>query len=200
MARKRKPRKPKHSTRPDAAALSAHDIKFCQYYAEHGNRSGTAAYKQAGYPNSTSSDSAVGRAAWFLVRKHKIRLYIREIRQQAADAASVTTDLLAQGFKRVGFADRRGVFGPDGRMLPPAQWPDELGSIIAGIEVEDIDGVDPNTGEKVVVGRRWKVKFERSMEARKVLAQWKGMIGADATLKDFTELVKTVRGIDPDKV
>jgi hypothetical protein len=38
------------------------------------------------------------------------------------------------------------------------------------------------------------------MEARKVLAEWRGMIGGEATIQDFTVLVKTIRGIDPDKV
>lgn len=193
-----KPKKLTHSTTPDVDELSINDIRFCQHYAEHGNA--TEAYKKAGYSNSNASESAVGKAAWVLVRKRKIREYIRELRRQAADAASVTVNLLAQGFKRVGFADRRGVFGPDGCMLPPEFWPDELGSIIAGIEVEDLEEWDDEKKEKVKIGRKWKVRFERSMEARKILAQWRGMIGEDATIKDLTEFVKTVRNVDPEKV
>jgi len=191
-------RKLNHSTTPDVDSLSINDIRFCQHYAERDNA--TEAYKLAGYRNSTASESAVGKAAWVLVRKRKIRDYVRQLREQACDAASVTVNLLAQGFKRVGFADRRGVFGPDGCMLPPEFWPEELGSILAGMEVEDLEEWDDEQKCKVKIGRKWKVKFERSMEARKILAQWRGMIGTDATVKDLEQLVKTIRGVEPEKV
>lgn len=193
-----KRRKSKHSTRPDVDSLSINDIRFCQHYAEHGNAFG--AYKQAGYRNSDSNDVAVRRAAIDKLTKPHIRQYIRELREQACDAASVTVNLLAQGFKRVGFADRRGIFGPDGSMLPPEFWPEELGSIVAGIEVEDLEEWDDELKKKVKIGRKWKVRFERSMEARKILAQWRGMIGADSNVQDLTELVKVIKGVDEAKM
>lgn len=158
--------------------LSVQDIRFCQHIV--GGMSQLDAFRKAGYKNSNSSDNAVSKAASKLVRKGKIRRYLRQIKEQAADAAGISVDMLAQGFRRVAFADRRGIFGEDGSMLPPEFWPPELGSIIAGIEVEDLEEWDEAQKCKVKIGRKWKVRFERSMEARKVLAQWKGMIGADA--------------------
>lgn len=157
--------------------LSVADIRFCQHLAN--GKTQLEAYRQAEYRNSKSNDNAVSKAASILVRKGKIRRYLRQLKEQAADAAGVTVDMLAQGFRRVGFADRRGIFGPDGSMLPPEFWPEELGSIIAGIEVEDLEEWDEVQKCRVKIGRKWKVRFERSMEARKILAQWRGMIGQD---------------------
>lgn len=164
-----KKRKLKHSTRPDLDALSAADIRFCQHYAEHGNA--TEAYKQAGYFNSGKPDYVVGKAAWVLVRKSKIREHIRELREQAADVAGITVGLVAQGFKRAGFADRTKVFDSKGHMLHPRLWPEELRAIIVGFEP-----VLPKSQHGQVT---WKVKFESGTEAKKVLATWKGMIGND---------------------
>jgi len=179
--------------------LTVQDIRFCHHFAEHGNA--VEAYKKANYHNSNAAYHTVGKAASLLVKKGKIRRYLRQIKEQAADSAGITVDLLAQGFRRVAFADRRGIFGADGSMLPPEFWPPELGSIIAGIEVEDLEEWDDVQKCKVKIGRKWKVRFERSMEARKVLAQWKGMIGADAD-KPGGEDKKLVIGgdADPDKL
>jgi len=187
-----------HSTRPDVETLSFNDIRFCQHYAAHGNAA--EAYRQADYRNSKSSDGAVRHAAHDKLTKANIRRYIRLLRQQAADAARVTVDELAVGFTQVAYADRTGVFNPDGTMKPPGEWPAELRSIIAGVEAEDIEEWDDDRKCKVTVGRRWKVKFERSMEARKVLAQWRGMIGSDKSAKVIAETLKVLAGVDEGKV
>lgn len=163
-------RKLKHSTRPDLDKLSAQDIRFAQHYADSDNA--TEAYKQAGYFNSGGPDYLVGKAAWVLVRKSKIRQYIRDLRQQAADVAEITVALLAQGFKRTAFADRTAIFDSKGNIRHPHQWPAELKSIIVGIEV-----IPP---KKAGGKPRYKVRFETGTRAKEILAGWKGMIGMDA--------------------
>ena len=162
-------RRPKHSTRPDLDKLSVQDIRFAQYYAEKGNA--TEAYRQARYHNSTSSESAVGYAAWKKLKNPKIREYIREIRQQAADVAEITVALIAQGFKRAAFADRTQIFDAKGNIRHPHQWPPELRAIIVGIEV-----IPGKPGQKP----KYKVKFETGTRAKEILAQWKGMIGGES--------------------
>lgn len=183
-------RKPKHSTRPDLDKLSVQDIRFCQHFAENNNA--TEAYKQAGYHNSTSSDSAVGHAAWDKLRKAKIRQYVRDLRQQAADVAEITVALLAQGFKRSAFADRTQIFDSKGGIRPPSQWPAELRSIIVGVEV-----IPGRKGQKP----RYKVKFETGTRAKEILAQWKGMIGSDAVKGgEVPNPLVVGGGADPDEL
>ncbi len=190
MASKKRAAKRKlvHSTRPDLDALSVQDVRFCQFYAESGNASD--AYRKAGYANSGSSDSAVGHAAWDKLRKAKIRDYVRELRQQSADVAGITVGRLARSLGRQAFSDRTAIYDKTGRVKSPTNWPDELRAIIAGFEVkeetETTFSVDANgdTVKVETVTVTYKVKFERSTEAKKLLAQWLGMVGSEVTLKD----------------
>ena len=185
-------RKLKHSTRSLQGELSLNDERFCQHFAEHGNA--TEAYRKAGYHNSTGKDEVVRSAARYNLTKSHIAVRIRIIRQQALDAAQVTTERIAQSFSRQAFADRTAIFNADGSMKHPHQWPAELKAIVAGIEV-----IPP----KRAGGRpRYKVRFESGTEAKKVLAQWRGMIGADADTGGDVSNPLVVGGgeADPDKL
>ncbi len=182
-------RKLNHSTRPDLDQLSAQDIRFCQHYAETGNA--TEAYKQAKYHNSKGPDSAVWFASSTKLRNPKIRLYIRYLRQQAADVAEVTVSSLAVGFAAMAYTPRTAIFDDAGKMKPFGEWPLVLQQIVTGF--------DPVTDENGNVS--YKVKFERGMEARKILAQWRGMIGADAEKPNAGDKKLVVGGeADPDKL
>ena len=146
------------------------DERFSQHFAEHANA--TAAYRQAGYHNSIGTDDVVRSAARYNLTKSHIAARIREIRKQALDAAQITPARIAQSFSQQAFADRTAIFNADGSMKHPREWPVELRAIIAGIEV-----IPPKRpGGKP----RYKVRFESGTEAKKVLASWRGMIGADA--------------------
>lgn len=180
-------RKTTHSTRPDADALSVSDVRFCQHYARHGNAA--EAYRQAGYRNSDSTPAAVWHAAHDTLRKAKVRTYVRQLRQEACDAAQITVDRLAGRLAAAAFADRTAVFAADGSVRPPHEWPAELRAIVAGVEAVPTDA-----------GVRYKVRFERSTDALRVLAQWRGMIGADAAVKDLADSLKVLSGVDESKM
>jgi hypothetical protein len=69
---------------------------------------------------------------------------------------------LARGFRRVLEADITGILGPDGEVLPPAQWPRELRLCVMRIEVEELTEMQPDPGnprrkKKVAIGTKWKV-------------------------------------------
>jgi phage terminase small subunit len=167
MAAKKRKWKSSRSTRPFQGELSLADERFCQHFAEHGNA--TAAYRQSGYHNSAGADDAVRQAARYNLTKAHIALRIREVRRQALDALQVTPARIASSFAHQAFADRTAIFNADGTMKHPRQWPAELRAIVAGVEL-----IPP----KRAGGRpRYKVRFESSTEAKKVLAQWRGMIG-----------------------
>lgn len=181
MAADKAPRKLKHKTiRPD---LSLPEIRFCKIYVDNkGN--GIQAWRDADFPGPPpASENATSKRVWLLLRKPQIGEYIRELRNDACEAATITVESLAKSFKEQAHADRTLIFDEQGRMTNPRTWPKELRSIIAGIEVDNIEEWVTVDGERVkqVVGQNWKVKFERSTEAKKILAQWKGMIGNDKT-------------------
>lgn len=182
-------RKLKHSTRPDLDALSVQDIRFCQHYAEHGNAS--EAYRNAKYHNSKAADVTVWKAASDKLRNLQVRQYIRYIRQQAADVADITVAALAVGFAAVAHTPRTAIYDEQGEMKPFHEWPLVLQQIVTGF-----DPVTDDTGKV-----RYKVKFERGMEARKVLATWRGMIGADAEKPGDGDKKLVIGGdADPDKL
>jgi phage terminase small subunit len=167
----------RHRTAPPP--LTAREIRFCQLWVESGNA--LRAYIGAGFPHKNAQ--VAGELSYRLLKKVEIRQYIRRLQAEAADAAGVTAERIAQGLARSAFADRTRVFGPDGEVLPPGEWPEEVRAIIAGVEVEELSEWqdDPDTGKrrKVAVGQKWKVRFERSTEAKKILAQWRRMVGDD---------------------
>jgi hypothetical protein len=164
--------------------LSARDVRFCRLYAERGTRHGYGCYLEAGFPERatrTATSSAMSR----LLRRPEVRATIRDLRAAAADAARVTVEELARGFRRAERADVTRLFGPDGEMLPPARWPEDVRLCVTRFEVEDLfetadDPDQPGRKKRVATGRRWKVWFENKTECRKVLAAWLRMTGGDA--------------------
>lgn len=176
----------KHSTRTVSVLdeLTVPDIKFCQHYVEHGNA--VEAYRHAGFPKSGSSYQSVGTLAHRLSKSVKIRRYLRHLKAQAADVAKMTAAAVIQSIGWQAFTDRRGVIGQDGEMLPPHLWPAELGAIIAGLDVEELEEWDEDKKCKVKVGNKWKVRFERSGEAKRLLAEWLGLVKNKSDEKDDT--------------
>lgn len=193
--------RPTHKTR--GPELSAREITFCQLVVS--GKSQYEAYTQAGFPprpNRQATDAAASR----LVRKRQIREYIRDLQDAASAAARVTVEDLARGFRAAERADVTGILGPDGEVLPPSQWPEDVRRAITRVEVEELtelqpDPDNPKRKRKVAVGTRWKVWLENKTECRKVLAQWRRMIGADAAVESQASAGPVILGgVDPDKL
>lgn len=168
-----------------APPLSLRQIRFCQLYADTGNA--TRSYIDAGFPHANENVAHSGAVR--LLRKDTIRRYIRQIQTDAAEAVGVTVEYLARGFKRAADVDPTRLMGPDGEMLPPSEWPEDVRQCITRFEVEELservpDPDRPGKKKKVAVGTRWKVWLENKTECRKVLAQWKRMLAPDKGPKD----------------
>lgn len=169
------PSRRRHKT--DPPPLSAREIRFCQLWVETGNA--TRSYIDAGLPHS--SEHVARTMAFRKLRNVDIRTYIRELQKKAADSAQVTADELAHGFRRAELADVRKLVGPDGNMVPLQDLPDEIALAIQGIEVESVfewEGRGEDR-QRVEVGKKYKIKLENKTEARKILAQWLGMLKLD---------------------
>jgi phage terminase small subunit len=171
MAARKRARR--HKTTPP---LTARQIRFCQLYVERGNA--TQAYLDAGFPHSRRTATEL---ACRLSRSVEIRAYIRDLQHAAADATRATVEELARRFWRAATADVTVIFGREGEVMHPSRWPKEFVSAVTSIEVDERFETRTVKGKrtKVRVGTRWKVKVENKTEARKVLAQWREMIGQD---------------------
>lgn len=182
-------RRPNH--RP-GDGLSAQEVKFCELFAR-GSESSTQAYIDAGFPCKQLPTGEPDREntrqrAWDLFRKPDIGRQIRKFRRRAAAAVEVNTDMVAESLKHEAFTPRRSIFDPKtGRVLPPSKWPPEMDHFIAGFDVKETTKLARDKNGKVKLDRRnrperetvveYKIRFNVSTEAKRLLAQWLGMIG-----------------------
>lgn len=160
-----------HVVKP-APPLTAQQIRFCQLWVEHGKA--VRAYRDAGF--EAADDEVAKKGARRLLNRPEVQAYVNELQQVAADAARVTIELVAQSLFRDGWADRRKLFGPDGEVLPPHEWPDDVAATVSSVEVLERTEWQPEPGtktrKKVATGLRWRVKTTDPLSARKVLARW----------------------------
>ncbi|MBY0459178.1 MAG: terminase small subunit, partial [Gemmataceae bacterium] len=170
--------------KPRRPELTLRELRFAEHYVEHGSAS--EAYRSAGFPPVTAASARV--LGWRLLRKEAVREIIRQMRQEALDAARVSVQRIVQATARIAFADRADLFDDRGRLLPPKDWPADIRGAVEVVESEDlfepVERVDPESGKvvkrKELVGYTRKVRTGKRIEALKLLAQWKQMIGPDA--------------------
>lgn len=75
--------------------------------------------------------------------------------------------------RAIAFADIRGLFDAQGRVLPPDQWPMDLGRMVAGLDVAEM--FDTEDGQKQLVGLLKKVKLSDRLKALELLGKYNGM-------------------------
>lgn len=160
------PRKP---APPRLPVLTVREVRFCRSLAEHGIAS--RAYQEAGYECDDKSEAAIRKAASRLHARPDLKALIAQMVGEAADAERVTVSRIAQGAAREAFAPRSRLFAADGTVLPPGQWPEELDALVTGVKVRTRtkDGVTTVEHE---------VRFAAPTAARRLLAEWRGMVGA----------------------
>lgn len=166
MSAGKKKRRVKHKT--FGPPLSARDIRFCQKIVCD-DTSVYEAYLAAGFPPKPNRN-ATDVAAFRLVRNRKIRDYIRELQDYAAEAAKVTIEELAADWRAIKNADMTQLVGKNGEYLHPHKWPKKLAKTIESIEL----------GEVGIIRKRMivkKVKLTSKAAAIAKLAEWKKMIG-----------------------
>jgi phage terminase small subunit len=163
---------------PRRPALSVRQVKFAEAYALTNNA--TEAFVTAGFTANSRGTAQVG--GWRLLRNRAIADLIRSIREEAVAAARVSVDRIAAAMANIAFSDRRDLFDAQtGRLLPPHQWPPDIASAVESIELEDGVPVEVKTG--------------RRMDALKVLAQWKRMIGRDSEVETMDRELQRLRAL-----
>lgn len=167
------PKRRTHKT--DAPPLSARDVRFCQLWVETGNA--TRSYIDAGYPHA--NENSAGVLAFKLLRKVKIREYVRELQRYASEAAKVTVEELAAVMAGIVRADRRKLYDAKGRILLPHEWPDDVAATVEQVESEELFEPIPGAkGKKRLKGYTRKVKTASRVAAAAKLMEWKKMLGS----------------------
>ena len=89
----------------------------------------------------------------------------------------ITRQMVASSLGRDAFADRTRIFDEDGDVLPPSEWPDDVKGTLLSYEAKTT--TDRVTGD---ITRHVKVRFVSAVEAKRILAEFIGMIGPKAAL------------------
>jgi hypothetical protein len=184
-------------------SLTLAEIQFCHaWFAGESAGNATRSYERAGFPPAASPD-ALRVAASELLSKPHISAYLAKLAEDACEAEMVTSCGIVRGFKRGAEADIADIVGPDGFVLPLAEWPDSVRLAVCRFECEELfeNRPDPVGGDKkvnVLVGHKWKVWLENKTECRKTLAVIKRMIGSDVETPQQAHQPLVVKGADPD--
>jgi phage terminase small subunit len=95
----------------------------------------TAAAKLAGY--SVKSARRIGTR---LSTKAHIQFAIRERQAVRSEQSDVDAVKVIREMARIGFADIRKLFRPDGSLKPAGEWDDDTAASVAGIDVVEMAG------------------------------------------------------------
>ena len=185
---------PKTRTKRQRPELTLREIKFAEQFVECGDAS--AAYRIAGYAERPAESTWV--LACRVLRKPAMQKLIYTLREEAVDAARVSVNRLAQGLARIAFSNRADLFDEHGCLLPANQWPADVAATVEGVESEELFEVISQRGEpkrKARRGHNRKVKTARRVEAMKVLATWKKMIGRDSELEKMAAELADLRAL-----
>jgi phage terminase small subunit len=181
--------------------LNKREVRFCQLYAEYENAG--RAYRESGL-SEMCSEGSIYEMASQLLKKVEIQSFISELRNQASDAAKVSIERIAQGLARIAFANRADLFDAHGNLKPPKDWPEDVAATVEGIESEEILALVSEPGKpkrRELKGHTRKVKTAPRVQALKILAQWRRMIGQDAAVEQKAHEPLVVGGeADPNKL
>ena len=116
------------------AAVAARELTFIEYYIAN-NENGTQAAIAAGYSEKCASVQASR-----MLNNHKIQAELKRRREELQVKHGLTTDRLLKELANIVYADLRKFYGENGELLSPKDWPDEIASAVAGVEVTEISG------------------------------------------------------------
>ena len=148
--------------------MTAREVRFANHYLEHGNK--TAAARHAGYQGS---DPVLCQTGTNLLKKNEVIEYIRRGIDVFMETECITRQMVASSLGRDAFADRTRIFDED--VLPPSEWPDDVKGTLLSYEAKTTTA--RVTGD---ITRHVKVRFVSAVEAKRILAEFIGMIGPKA--------------------
>ncbi len=155
--------------------LTHKQMKFVSGFLE--GKSKTQAARDAGYVTPE-------RSCTKLMATPKILDAIERGQRDVRAATTIELEKVLREIARIAFADVRGIFSEDGRLLPPHEWPDNAAAAIAAFDV-----VTVNKGEGEVEHVA-KVKTWTKTDALDKLMRYLGAYAPDKVdvKHDITEI------------
>lgn len=157
----------------DERKLSPKAQQFINEYCKDFN--GKQAAIRAGYAPRSAEVTASQ-----LLRIPKVAEALKECQGQLRQESGVTAARVVEELARIGFADPRRVFGEDGVLLDPRNFPEDLARAVSSIEVTRTDAT-----KKTPASTTAKIRFWEKPKALHTMAHILGM------LKDKVELSGT---------
>lgn len=124
------------------------------------DRNGSRAAKAAGFKAGD---------AYRLLQETGVALALEGLARKKLQALERDGERVLNEFGTIGFSDVRKLFSPDGGLLPPSEWPDDIAPAVSSVEVDELfEGVGK---ERMQIGWTKKVKLWNKVDALKSLGE-----------------------------
>lgn len=124
---------PRHNPMDDTG-LTEFESRLVDAYMRNGGHQ-TNAFKEVHPTAANWKPDAIYSAASQAFAVTRVRIRIAQLRAEREARTAVTTDRVLQQAFNLGFSDPRKLFAPDGTLLPPADWPDDIAMAVAAVDV-----------------------------------------------------------------
>lgn len=145
-----------------AKGLKPQQRLFAYEYAIDGN--GGRAAISAGYAEKGASVTSNR-----LLKNTKIRALIDHLIGKQTQKLEITAEWLLAQLVLQYQGDMRKLYGPNGELLPPDQWPDEVAMTIEGVDTKEL------IEEGKTIGYTRKVKQSSKLKALELIGRHKGV-------------------------
>ncbi len=142
---------------------NAKQTRFAEEYVV--DLDATAAARRAQY--SAKSASSLG---YQLLQNPSVSCLIRQLKTEQSKRTAIDADFVLGQLARIAAFDIRKLYGDDGELLPVKDWPEEIATIVAGLETEEMKP----TG--TVLGYVRKLKLPDRTRALELLARNLGLL------------------------
>lgn len=124
--------------------------RFCEEYVVDFN--GSQAAVRAGYSARSSKEHAA-----YLLTKHNIQAYIKELQRVTSKKLEITRERVAMEYARIAFSDIRTLFDENGRLKSVKDIDEDTAAALSSVQIDELWGSD---GErKAQTGETKKVKL-----------------------------------------
>jgi phage terminase small subunit len=123
---------------------------------------------KAGFSKKTAESQASR-----LLRNVKVKAEIDKALSKVEEKALITVAEVVSELKKIGFADLRRAYGPDNKILPLSQIPDDVAAALVGVESEEL--YEGTGQDRERVGDTVKVKLADKVRCLEALGKHLGI-------------------------
>lgn len=158
---------------------------FCLEYLVDFNA--TQAAIRAGYSENTASEIGSENLG-----KPHIQTFIQESIKERQTRTEITADKVLKEYAKIAFFDIRSIYNESNSLKPIADLDDTAGSVIAGVEVDEI--FEGSGKDKIYLGNTVKVKLNNKINALDSIAKHLGMFEKDNAQKQILVAPQIILG------